>query len=150
MRHREWVAADFPQLKSLHEEWFPVRYPDAYWRQACERHLSLEGWPLLTLTSHAPGNAARIIGCISAVIMDIDACGGLNPATITGRATTDRQAVTPVAPAMPRHATALTSTRRSERWPHDMPLRLHAYCMNRRGRGASDDGCVFENLGRAR
>ncbi len=84
LHHRQWVAADFQQLKSLHEDWFPVRYPDAYWRQACERHLSLEGWPLLTLTSYTPGDAARIVGCISAVIMDIDACTGLDPATITG------------------------------------------------------------------
>lgn len=84
LHHRQWVAADFQQLKSLHEEWFPVRYPDSYWRQACERHLSLEGWPLLTLTSHTPDNAGRIVGCISAVIMDIDACIGLDPVTIIG------------------------------------------------------------------
>lgn len=84
LHHREWIAADFSQLKSLHGEWFPVRYPDTYWKQACEKHLSLEGWSLFTLTSHTPGDSGRIVGCISAVIMDVDTCVGLNPGTITG------------------------------------------------------------------
>ena len=39
------------------------------------RHVVVtEGWPLFTLTSHAPADAARIVGCMSAVIMDIGAC----------------------------------------------------------------------------
>ena len=44
-----WLAADEQQMKALHETWFPVRYPDIYWHQACCNQLSLEGWPLFTL-----------------------------------------------------------------------------------------------------
>ena len=84
LRHREWLAADFDQLKSLHEEWFPVRYPDQYWRQACVNHRSLEGWPLLTLAATPAANAARLVGAMSAVIMDVGACEQLDPARVRG------------------------------------------------------------------
>eukprot|EP01051_Picozoa_sp_SAG22_P006188 SAG22_NODE_396_length_11127_cov_33.460011_9_plen_137_part_00 len=48
LRTDHWTAADELQMKQLHEEWFPVRYPDIYWQQACRNQLSLEGWNLFT------------------------------------------------------------------------------------------------------
>ena len=50
-------------------------------RQACVNHRSLEGWPLLTLAATPAANAARLVGAMSAVIMDVGACEQLAVST---------------------------------------------------------------------
>lgn len=84
---REWQSKDQGQITSLHEEWFPIRYPDEYWRRACAEHRSLEGWALLTLARVLPKDPAHIIGCVSAVLMKLGRCPDIDSSAIWGHCT---------------------------------------------------------------
>jgi ribosomal protein S18 acetylase RimI-like enzyme len=72
VKFREIIDDDFDVLKSLHEEFFPVRYADSFYKEVCE-HRGVNGGTLFTRVALSASNN-EVIGFVIAQLFPMNEC----------------------------------------------------------------------------